>query len=87
MFRAGTDDSRQIVDEFLATPWNNIEAGMMLANQKSVFMMYEKGVSDGVFNEYVNDFLMTKVELSDSLSGYEKELKQWLEYNLRNEVF
>ncbi|WP_411359008.1 pentapeptide repeat-containing protein [Pseudidiomarina salilacus] len=81
-YRAGTQDYRELKDEFLATPWNNIEAGMMLARKKRIFLLHEKGIEEGLFHESVNDILMTKVELSDSLSGYEIDLKTWLAHNL-----
>lgn len=78
VYRYNTDDSREMADEFLSTPWNHIEAGMGLMKKIPVLLLADEGVNDGIFDTTVNDSLLERHGVSECLRTSHLNVRTWL---------
>ncbi len=77
-YRIGTDDHRLIQSAFVSTPWNQIEAGIGIAQEKPTLLIHEPEVSDGLFDPMVQDSLIHRVEIDSDFKGVSEVSKRWI---------
>lgn len=77
-YRMGTDDHRLIQSAFTSTPWNQIEAGIGIAQEKPALLIHESEVTDGLFDPMVQDSLIHRVEIDSDLKGVSEVSKKWV---------
>lgn len=62
--KPATEKQRKIENEFLPTPWNQIEASMAYMQDMPLMIIREQGVSGGVFDVGITDRYVHQAELS-----------------------
>lgn len=77
-YRSNTEDSRIVSNEVFPTPWNHIEAGMGLMKGVPVLVLADEGVSDGIFDENVDDPLLERYSMEKCLNANFENVKNWL---------
>ncbi|PTB99098.1 hypothetical protein C9993_04815 [Marinobacter sp. Z-F4-2] len=77
-YRMGTDDHTLIDSAFFSTPWNQIEAGIGIAQKKLALLIHDSEVTDGLFDPMVQDSLIQRVELDSDLKNVSDVLKRWI---------
>lgn len=70
--RYGTKDSIKITDEYLSTPWNQIEAGMAFMLDMPVRFFAEKGVTQGVFEKGNHNYMIHQHKLTSTFLDGER---------------
>lgn len=78
-WRAGTPEEASVDGVVLATPWNQVEAGIAAALRLPVFVVCEPGVTGGVF-DLKDDAVTVVADLDDVLGGGHARvyLQRWL---------
>lgn len=64
--KEGSSGERALEGLHLASPWNQIEAGVAVALDRPLLVTREQGVEGGVFDAGSSDRYVHQVELSDS---------------------
>jgi hypothetical protein len=77
-FRPSTEQSSSVIDISLATVWNQVETGMAIMRKMPVLLLSDAGVSEGVFDPNVNDPLIFRSTLDESLCVSSNVLQTWL---------
>ncbi len=62
--KVATEDQTPLVDCYLPTPWNQIEAGMAFMDNLPMLIVKEAGVAGGVFNVGSTDKFIHQAELT-----------------------
>lgn len=79
--KRGTKATREEPDKRFATPWNNIESGMLFALRKPILVFRQKDISGGIFDHGVSDVFVHELpdaELTEAeLSPIARVIKQW----------
>lgn len=77
-YRSNTEDSRTVSNEVFPTSWNHIEAGMGLMKRVPVLVLADEGVTDGIFDENVDDPLLERYAMEGCLNANFQNVKNWL---------
>lgn len=77
-YRPNTDESKTLKGIAISTPWNGIEAGMASALKKPLLILSEQGISDGIFDENINDKNLTRIPLHANPIEIDKVLTRWI---------
>ncbi len=77
-YRMGTDDHRLISCSFVSTPWNQIEAGIGIAQEKPTLLIHESDVNDGLFDSMVQDSLIQRIELGPDFKSLSVDSERWI---------
>lgn len=77
-YRSNTEDSRVVKDEYFPTAWSHIEAGMGLMKRVPVLVLRDENVADGVFDENVDDPLLTRCAMEQCLTTKFNNVETWL---------
>ncbi|KPP97166.1 pentapeptide repeat-containing protein [Marinobacter sp. HL-58] len=77
-YRMGTDDHRVIESAFVSTPWNQIEAGIGIAQGKQTLLIHDAEISDGLFDPMVQDSLIQRAELQPDMKETSKAVSDWI---------
>jgi len=78
IFRYSTEDMRQIQQEFLSTPWCQVEIGMAAMKSMPMLLLVDSDVSDGVFDETVNDDLLVRLDIANCLNMNNSNVLNWM---------
>lgn len=78
-WRPGTGDERSTDGMAMATPWNQVEAGMAAALGLPIFVVREPGVAGGVF-DVAGDMITVIADLDDVLArrNASDPLQRWV---------
>ena len=79
IYRPNTGDMKELKDICVSTPWNGIEAGMACALGLPILLINECEISDGIFDESINDKNISRISLVDIDANFNKDLNQWLQ--------
>ena len=79
IFRYSTEDMRQIKQEFLSTPWCQVEIGMAAMKRMPILLLVDSDVSDGVFDETINDDLLVRLDIANCLNMNNSNVLNWLQ--------
>jgi hypothetical protein len=79
--KAGSSAAAKVADLYLATPWNQIEAGMAVALERPLLVARENGVEGGVFDVGSSDRFIHQVDFgNDWLESprFRQPLEAWI---------
>lgn len=79
LWRKGTPEEKQLKDVCLATPWNQIEAGMAVMLGLPILVVYERDVAGGVFEIPPAEHQIYRILFDDdwSTSAIESSFDCW----------
>jgi hypothetical protein len=58
-----TEDARTVEDAVFPTPWNQLEAGMAMARGLPLFVICERGVGGGIFDDGAGDVYVHRLRV------------------------
>ena len=79
VIRPASIDKQLVENEWLSAPWNSIEAGIATALGLPLLIIKDRSINDGIFDDSINDKLITKIDANLSESEFEKQLNKWLQ--------
>jgi len=83
VFRDNTEDYEKLENTCLATPWCQVEVGISVAKSRDILLLIEPGVTEGVFDESVNESIITRLQMDSCLSINKANIDGWLK-NITN---
>lgn len=78
VFRYSTKDERIIKQEFLSTPWNQVEIGIAIAMKKPILLLVDNNINDGAFDIQIIDELVTRMEIKSCLETKNNNVSSWI---------
>ena len=75
--KPNTTESKLLKDCSYVSPWIHTEIGIAIGSSKPIFILYEKELNNGIFEETCNEVGFEKV-LFESTNDIEKILDSWL---------
>jgi hypothetical protein len=78
VFRYSTKDERIIKQEFLSTPWNQVEIGIAIAMKKPILLLVDNNINDGAFDTQIVDELVTRMEIKSCLETKNNNVSSWI---------
>ena len=79
VIRPASIDKQLVENEWLSAPWNSIEAGIATALGLPLLIIKDRSINDGIFDDSINDKLITKIDANLSEYEFEKQLNKWLQ--------
>lgn len=77
VFRDNTEDCEMLENVFLATPWCQVEVGIASAKNRQILLLSEDGITEGVFDESVNESTITRLRMDACLSVNKSNISNW----------
>jgi len=79
-YRSDTPQSKSIIDEWMSTPWNEIEVGMGIMAGLPILIVKDSMIKTGVFDDELNECFVASISTDqDSLTLEQNpDFKSWL---------
>lgn len=65
LWRSSTPEEMHVKDQYLSTPWNQIEAGMATMARLPILLINEAGISGGIFDPTLGEPLVYRVSIEE----------------------
>jgi hypothetical protein len=78
VFKPGTEEPKPVQNARFATPWNQLEAGILFALKLPVLVFREQGISGGVFDDGVTDVFVHKMPSASDLKQKNSPIREVL---------
>ncbi len=79
IWRLGTPEEQQVKEMYLTTPWNQIEAGMAVMLGLPMLVIYQRGISGGVFDTALGEHQVYRALIEEdwNTGAFIKSFKEW----------
>lgn len=79
VFRAETNEEKKIEAADYMSPWIHTEIGIAIGSSKPIFLIHEEAIQDGVSEDTINEFNITKIYTNTIETNFDIHLNKWLQ--------
>ena len=79
LWRSSTPEEKHVKDQYLSTPWNQIEAGMAVMLGLPILVVCQRGVDGGIFDMALGEHQIYRVFMDEdwNTTAYRNSLADW----------